>query len=322
MTFHREVLKLNPEQEVDRLTEWMRQQVFRQLKRRGGVVGVSGGVDSAVVLALAVRAFGAERLVAVLMPERDSSDRSALFARKLCRKLGVKPIVEDLTATMLGFGCYRRRDEAVRQLVEEYDSTYRMKITLPTDLLDKETLNLFSVTVVSPEGESQTHRLRPAQYRQIVASTNFKQRARTTMLYYHAELHDYAVLGTAQKNEHDQGFFVKYGDGASDIRPLNHLYKTQVFQLAEYLGVPEEICSQPPTTDTYSAGSTQEEFFYRLPFEVMDLIWYAMENNISVAEVAREMDLTEEQVQRVFNDLARKAKSTEYLRMAPLVIDA
>ena len=92
------------------------------------------------------------------------------------------------------------------------------------------------------------------------------------MLYYHAELRDYAVLGTAQRNEHDQGFFVKHGDGASDIRPIGHFYKTQVFQLAEYLDIPEEIRTQTPTTDTYSAGSSQEEFFFRLPFEVMDLL--------------------------------------------------
>jgi len=322
MTFHRGILDLDLEQEADRLTEWLRRGVYEKLKRRGGVVGVSGGVDSAVVLALAVRAFGTKRLVAVLLPEMDSSGNSALFARKLCRKLGVQPIVEDLTGALFGFGCYSRRDEAVRQVVPEYDSTYKLKITLPSDLLDKETLNVFSVTVVSPEGETQTRRLRPAQFRQIVASTNFKQRARAAMLYYHADLRDYAVLGTSQKNEHDQGFFVKNGDGASDIRPIGHLYKTQVFKLAEYLGVPEEIYTQPPTTDTYSAGSTQEEFFYRLPFELMDLLWYALENNIPVAEVAREMDLSEEQVQRVFNELGRKVKNTEYLRMTPPVIDA
>lgn len=320
-TFHRNVLKLDPEREVERIVEKLRHDVFNVLKRNGGVLGVSGGVDSAVVLALATRALGRDRMIALLLPEMESSPDSARLARQVCQQFGVNPIVEDVTAPLIGFGCYRRRDEAVRSVFPEYDSTYKIKITLPAGLLDKDTLNIFRVSIVSPEGEEKSRRLRPAQLRQIVAASNFKQRSRAAMLYYHAELHDYAVIGTPQKNEHDQGFFVKHGDGAMDVKPIGHLYKTQVYQLAEYLGIPEEICSRPPTSDTYSAGSTQEEFFFRLPFELLDLLWYALEHNVAAAEVAREMDLTEEQVQRVFDDLTRKQRTTEYLRMPPLGLE-
>jgi NAD+ synthase len=100
------------------------------------------------------------------------------------------------------------------------------------------------------------------EYLQIVAASNLKQRTRMSTLYYHAEMRNYAVIGTANKNEHDQGFFVKYGDGGVDIQPIAHLFKTQVYQLARYLGVPEEIQQRPPTTDTYSASCTQEEFSF------------------------------------------------------------
>jgi NAD+ synthase len=317
-TFHRDVLNLNTASEVKRIVAWLRHTVFEELKRNGGVLGVSGGVDSAVVLALAVQALGPERTVALLLPEMESSPDSARLAREVCRQFGVDPIVEDVTGPLIGFGCYRRRDEAVRSLFPEYDSTYRLKITLPPDLLDKDTLNVFRVTIVTPEGEEKTKRLRPAQLRQIVAASNFKQRSRAALLYYHAELRDYAVIGTPQKNEHDQGFFVKYGDGAMDLKPIGHLYKTQVYQLAEYLDIPEEIRTRPATSDTYSAGSTQEEFFFRLPFKIMDLIWYAMEHQVPVADVARELDLANQQVQRVFDDLARKERTTAYLRMPPL----
>lgn len=320
--FHRHILQLDPEREVNRIVEKLRHDVFNVLKRGGGVLGVSGGVDSAVVLALAVRALETERLVALLLPEMESSPESARLARQVCRQFGVEPIVEDVTGPLIGFGCYRRRDEAVRAVFPEYDSTYKLKITLPPGLLDKDTLNVFRVTIVSPEGQEKTKRLRPAQLRQIVAASNFKQRSRAALLYYHAELRGYAVIGTPQKNEHDQGFFVKYGDGAMDVKPVGHLYKTQVYQLAEYLDIPEEIHNRPPTSDTYSAGSTQEEFFFRLPFELMDLLWYALEHNVPVAEVAREMDLTEEQVQRVFDDLSRKQRTTAYLRMPPLGLDS
>ncbi|GAB4267266.1 MAG: NAD(+) synthase [Candidatus Promineifilaceae bacterium] len=319
--FHKNILKLNPAQETERIVNKMRQDIFHTLKRKGGVLGVSGGVDSAVVLALAVQALGADRLVALLLPERESSPDSARLARQVCHQFGVTPIVEDVTAALLGFGAYQRRDEAVKALFPEYDSTYQLKITLPPDLLDKETLNIFSATIISPEGETQTKRLRPSQLRQIVAASNFKQRSRAAMLYYHAELHDYAVIGTPQKNEHDQGFFVKFGDGAMDVKPIGHLYKTQVYQLAEYLQIPEEIRTRPPTSDTYSAGSTQEEFFFRIPFELMDLIWYGLEHGIPAAAVAAELALEPAQVQRVYHDLTRKQQTTAYLRTPPLGID-
>jgi NAD+ synthase len=268
-----------------------------------------------------VRALGAENVVALLLPEMESSAESARLARQVCHQVGVAPLVEDVTGPLLGFGCYQRRDEAVRAVFPEYDSTYKMKITLPSGLLDKETLNVFSVTIVSPEGEEKTKRLSPAQVRQIVAASNFKQRSRAALLYYHAELRDYAVIGTPQKNEHDQGFFVKFGDGAMDVKPIGHLYKTQVYQLAEYLEIPEEIRTRTPTSDTYSAGSSQEEFFFRLPYAQLDLLWYALEHEVQAEEAAQAMGLSAQQVQRAYDDLLRKQRTTEYLRMPPLGIE-
>jgi NAD+ synthase len=319
--FHRDILKLDTAVETARIAENMRHNIFQLLKRKGGVMGVSGGVDSAVVLAIAVQALGADRLVALLLPERESSPDSARLGREVCRQFGVTPLVEDVTGALFGLGCYQRRDEAVRAIFPDYDSTYKLKITLPAGLLDKQTLNFFSATIISPEGEEQTKRLRPNEMRQIVAATNFKQRSRAAMLYYHAELHDYAVIGTPQRNEHDQGFFVKYGDGAMDVKPIGHLYKTQIYQLAEYLNVPEEIRTRPPTSDTYSAGSTQEEFFFRLPFETMDMIWYGLDNDVPAAVVAAEMGLASEQVERVYADLTQKRRTTEYLRTPPLGVE-
>jgi NAD+ synthase len=319
--FHSDILKLDVEREVERIVARLREDIFTRLRRRGGVVGVSGGVDSAVVLALAVRALGADHVVALLLPEMESSPESARLARQVCRQVGVAPLVEDVTAPLLGFGCYSRRDEAVRAVFPEYDSTYKLKITLPAGLLDKETLNVFSLTIVSPEGEAKTKRLSPAQMRQIVAASNFKQRSRAALLYYHAELRDYAVIGTPQKNEHDQGFFVKFGDGAMDVKPIGHLYKTQVYQLADYLAIPQEIRLRPPTSDTYSAGSTQEEFFFRLPFAQMDLLWYALEHGVPVEEAAQTMGLSAQQVQRAYDDLLRKQRTTDYLRLPALGIE-
>jgi len=318
MTFHRDVLKIDPAAAVEELTANLQRDVHQTLRRSGAVVGISGGVDSSVVLLLCVRAFGPSQVVGVMMPEKDSSRDSLVLARKVAEPCGIQTVVEDMTGTLVGLGCYARRDEAIQHVFPEYDASYRAKITLPGDLLQTDALNLFHLTIISPEGEEKSKRLDLRDYLQIVAASNLKQRSRMAMLYYHAELRNYAVAGTPNRNEHDQGFFVKWGDGGYDVAPIRHLYKTQVYQLADWLGVPAEIRQATPTTDTYSAPTSQEEFFFRMPFEVMDPLWYALEHGVSAAEAAQALDLAEDQVERAYADLARKQRTTQYMRTLPL----
>ncbi|HXI72592.1 MAG TPA: NAD(+) synthase [Verrucomicrobiae bacterium] len=322
MKFNKQVLALDPAGETARIVQSLRRNVMNVLHRRGAVVGISGGVDSAVVLALCVRTFGPDKVVAIMMPDKDSDPESEMLARQLARQFGVEPVLEEVTAALAGFGCYRRRDEAIRRIFPEYDaaSGYKAKIVLPQNLLDAGGLNFFSLTIVAPDGEARTATLPAKEYLQIVAASNFKQRTRMATLYYHAELNNFAVIGTANKNEHDQGFIVKYGDAGVDIKPIGHLYKTQVYQLAAYLKVPAAIRQRPPTSDTYSAACTQEEFFFRLPFEVMDLLWFAQEHEVPEAEAARVMGLTEAQVGHAYQDFSSKARTTNYLRLPPLEI--
>jgi NAD+ synthase len=320
MQFTKNILALDPAEETGRIVQNLRRKVVNTLRRRGAVVGISGGVDSAVVLALCAQAFGPEKVVAIMMPDRDSDPESERLARQLARKFEIEPILEEVTPALDGFGCYRRRDEAIRRIFPEYDPArgYKAKIVLPQNLLEEGTPNFFSLTVVRPDGAERAFMLPAREFLQIVAASNFKQRTRMATLYYHAELNNYAVIGTANKNEHDQGFIVKYGDAGVDIKPIGHLYKTQVYQLAAHLEVPEAIRSRPPTSDTYSATCTQQEFFFRLPFETMDLLWYAQEHAVPEAEAARVMGLTATQVQRAYRDFASKARTTNYLRLPPL----
>lgn len=322
MTFHRHLLDIDADAETARIVSGMRRAV-RQFRKQGVVLGISGGVDSAVVLALCVRAFGAERVTALMLPERDSDPESERLARLVAETFDVTPLREEITPVLDGFGCYERRDEAIRRLFPSYDASrgWKMKITLPNDLLEGDTLNVFSATVISPDGVIETQPLPPREFLQVVAASNFKQRTRMAMLYYHAELRNYAVIGTANKNEHEQGFFVKHGDAGVDFNAIVHLYKTQVYQLAAHLCVPEEIRKRAPTSDTYSAPTTQEEFFFRLPFETMDLLWFAQEHGLAAEEVAPEMGLTPVQVSRAFADFERKRRTTEFLRTHALSVD-
>jgi NAD+ synthase len=318
--FSKDILIIDDVKEAcESIVSKIREDVLHGLQRRGAVIGISGGIDSSVSMALAAKALGSESVLAIMLPEQDSSGDSARFAQKLADQFGVTAITENITGALQGFGCYDRRDEAVRKIIPEYDpASYTMKIGIKGSGVYSNLPPLFSLTIVDSKGNEQSKRLPATELRQIEAASNFKQRCRMSMLYYHAERLHYAVIGTPNKHELEQGFFVKYGDGGADVMPIAHLYKTQVYQFAHYLGIPREIINRTPTTDTYSAEQTQEEFFYQLPYQQMDLLWYAFENKVDPQEVGNVMGKTTVEVKSAFAGFERKIKTTEYLRMSPI----
>jgi len=316
--FGKDFLTIDAKKTEEQLTEFIRAQIHRKLKKGGAVLGISGGIDSSVVASLCVRALGPERVLGVSMPEKDSNRSSLLLAEKLAMRLGIGFIVEDMTAALGGHGCYQRRDEAIKRVFPDFTSQCKSKITIATDILKRESLNYFKLTVEYPNGTSRSNRMPAKEFLQIVAASNLKQRSRMATLYFHAERLNWAVVGTANKDEHDLGFFVKYGDGGADLKPIAHLFKVQIYQLARHLGIPDEIVDRVPTADTYSAEVTQTEFFFGINFELLDLIWSGLEQGLSAHEVADHLSLTEHQVARVYKDIQQKQRSTKYLRCAPI----
>ncbi len=313
-----EVLDIDLEAEARRICERLRSITGRQLRRRGLVIATSGGIDSSVSAALAVRALGPERVVTLILPERDSSGASETLARALASHLGVQAIVEEISPVLEAIGCYRWRDAAARRVLPEYGPGWKMKIAIRGGLAGR--VNTFALIATDPDGATHEQRLGLREYLDIVAATNFKQRVRKTLEYFHADRLNYAVVGTPNRLEYDQGFFVKNGDGSADVKPIAHLYKTQVYALARHLGLPQEICSTTPTTDTYSLAQGQDEFYFALPFREMDLALWAFNHQVPAGELARVSGLPVAMAEHVYEDIVAKRRATRYLHERPVLV--
>jgi NAD+ synthase len=317
--FSADVLALDPEQATIRIVNMIRQ-ATRRFKRRGAVVALSGGIDSSVVGALCVRALGAARVFGLSLPERDSSAATPALSRLIIEALGIAHEEIDITPLLSAAGCYHRRQAAVCRVIPAFADDWTFKIVLPP-VTDNDQYRLYSVVAQSPTGAIHKERLPPDAYLEILAATNFKQRVRKMMEYFHADRLNYMVGGTPNLLEYDQGFFVKLGDGAADVKPIAHLYKTQVYQLADYLGVPAEIRNRPPTTDTYSMPQSQEEFYFSVPYAAMDLCLYAYNHGLDADTVAPALGWQPEQVTRVYRDIEAKRAFAQYLHAAPVALD-
>lgn len=314
----REVLSLDLTAQADRIGQHM-VETLRRFFKRGVVLGLSGGIDSSTCAALAVRALGPDKVFGLLMPEVDSSQFSEDRGRQVAEHLGIRHVLENIGPTLSAIGCYRWRDEAIRSVFPAYEDNWKNKIVIAPGLNGQ--VHYFNLVVQTPDGQLLEKRLPPQAYLQIVAATNHKQRIRKTLEYFHADRLNYAVIGTPNRLEYDQGFFVKNGDGSADIKPIAHLYKTQVYAMARHLGLPDAICSAAPTTDTYSLAQGQDEFYFSLPYADMDLALWAYNQGRPASELAEALHLSEQAAQAVYRDIEAKRRATQYLGGAPALVE-
>jgi len=319
--FSRAVLAIDAAATAERIQQWLRTTIARDLQRRGAVIAVSGGVDSAVCATLAQRALGRERVHALFLPGRNSTPASSVRARELCAGLGIDLEVKSIVPALQALGCYRACDAAIATVFPDYRPGDRYKIAIATGLLERDRANVFDLVVETRAGAERRARLPLAAYLQLTGATNMKQRTRKLLEYHAAESRNYAVIGTPNRLEFEQGFFVRGGDGLADVEPIAHLYKTQVYALAAYLGVPQSICAEPPSTDTYSLPQTQQEFFFALPYGELDLLLWARAHAVPIDEIAVAMAMTPVQVERAFRDIERKRHVAARLHRGPLLLE-
>jgi NAD+ synthase len=313
------VLEMDNDSVIEHIVTRLRSILSKDVGRRGFVCAMSGGIDSSVSSALCVKAIGKDKVYGLMLPERDSSGFSTARGRQLAEHLGIKYEVFDIAPALEGIGCYTWRDDAIRKVFPEYGEGWKNKIVISGGLEGQ--INHFQLVVQTPSGEMKQERLGLKEYLQIVAATNHKQRIRKTVEYFHADRLNYAVIGTPNRLEYDQGFFVKNGDGSADVKPIAHLYKTQVYALARHMKLPKEICDAIPTTDTYSLAQGQDEFYFALPYAKMDLALYALNHGYSAEELAPVIGVTAQQAANVFRDIEAKRRATRYMHLKPVLVE-
>ena len=313
------ILAFDEDAEIKKVSEKIRNILKTKVNRRGLVIAMSGGIDSSVSAALCVKALGPKKVYGLLLPEKDSSSDSVKKGELLAKHLGIKYEINDIASTLEAIGCYKWRDQAIKETFPEYGNDWKNKITITGGA--EGAINHFNLVVQSPDGVISEKRLPLNAYLQIVAATNFKQRIRKTLEFFHADRLNYAVVGTPNRVEYDQGFFVKNGDGSADIKPIAHLYKSQVYHLARHMGLPDEICNAIPTTDTYSMPQGQDEFYYALPYKEMDVALWAYNHNKTEKEFADMLGITDDQAKYIYHDIQAKRKATAHLHWPAILME-
>ena len=313
------VIKLNNlEDTVNKITEFIKEEVFEIFQKKGVVIGMSGGIDSAVTAALCAKSIGSEKVLGLILPEKESDPKSQELAQLIAKKFNIETKPIDITNILESFGVYHNKEKIVKEKFPNFNEKCKYRVIVPSKM--ENNIGIPFLEILDDENNLHKLKISSFDFLNLTAATSIKHRVRMTMLYYYAEKNNFTVIGTTNKTEYLQGYFVKYGDGGSDIEPLIHLYKSQIYQLAEKLQLPEEIIKQEASPDVWSFTTNDEEFFYAVPYNVVDLILYARENNFSVEEILKHSKLSPKKIEMLIQFQNQKENKSKHMRENPHAI--
>ena len=316
MTEISELIKIeNIENTISEITNFIKNEIFEIYQKKGVVIGLSGGIDSAITAALCTKSIGSEKILGLILPEKESDENSKNLALQIAEKYNIDTKTIDITNILESFGVYENKEKIVKEKFPNYNEKCKYRVVVPPK--SENNIGMPFLEVLDDENILHKLKISSFDFLNLTAATSIKHRVRMTMLYNYAEKNNFTVVGTTNKTEYLQGYFVKYGDGGSDIEPLVHLYKTQIYQIANFLKLPEEIINQDASPDVWSFKTSDEEFFYAVPYNIVDLILYGREKNLSINEIAKFSNLGSEKIEKLIQFQNQKQSKSQTMREKP-----
>ena len=313
-SIHEKIRIVNPQQTIDDICDFICKEISEGFKKSGAVIGLSGGIDSAVTANLCKNALGEEKVLGIILPEKESDFESEIHARKFAENLNIRTETVDITQILETFGVYEKKENIIKEKFPNFNSNCKYRMVVPSNI---ENVGIPFLEILDENNVLHKLKVSSSDFLTITAATSIKHRVRMTMLYFFAEKNNYAVIGTTNKSEYLQGYFVKYGDGGSDIEPIVNLYKSQVYQLGKILKVPKEIISKDASPDVWSFSTSDKEFFYSIPYDLVDLILYAREKKLSNKEIQENSNLSVEEIEKLVHLQNQKERKSQHMREIP-----
>jgi len=303
------------EKTINSIENFVKEEISKRFQKRGAVIGISGGIDSAVMAAICAKSIDPKQVLGLIMPEKESDPTSQILAKKVAEQFQIETKIIDITSILESFGVYSIKEQIVKEKFSNFNNNCKYRVVVPSKF--SSSVGIPFLEILDDENKKRQFKISTSEFLTLTASTSIKHRIRMTMLYYHAEKNNFCVVGTTNKSEFLQGYFVKYGDGGTDIEPLTNLYKSQIYQIGEFLKVPNEILEKDASPDIWSFNTSDEEFFYSVPYHVVDLILYARENNMEKSEIEKISNLSLEQIERLLQFQNQKRVKSQHMREMP-----